>query len=181
MTAAWHPPAYARRRPRRCRDMSRKVRERRLRASWRRTRNQELAAKPLRDKFSELFGSMLTAAMFAALAALVAPVVLGVATNSASMAVYLWLALVGTLGSWAIIVPTKFTEGKLEDQGPIRIVLLALGGLVGAAAWFLAEALIVQVPGGSEPLDANWGLISHEWLQLERPAERRQPVARRCT
>ena len=35
---------------------------------------------------------MLTAAMFAALAALVAPVVLGLATNSASMAVYLWLA-----------------------------------------------------------------------------------------
>ena len=111
------------------------TRQRRLRPSWRDRANQELAAKPLRDKFSELFGSMLVAAVFAALAALVAPVLLGVATNSGSMAVYLWLALVGTLGSWAILVPTKFSEGKLEDQGPIRVLLLLLGGLVGAAAW----------------------------------------------
>ena len=56
-----------------------------------------MALKPTRDKFSELFSSMLLSAMFAALAALVAPVLLGIATNSASMAVYLWLALVGTL------------------------------------------------------------------------------------
>jgi hypothetical protein len=171
MTAAWHPPGSgapvspAVAIPRNVR----RARDRRLRASWKAKAHQELAAKPLRDRFSELLGSMLTAAIFSALAALVAPVVLGVATNSASLAVYLWLALVGTLGSWAIIVPTKFIEGKLEDQGPIRIVLLALGGLVGAAAWFLAEALIVRVPGGSEPLDANWGLISHEWLSWNGP------------
>ena len=103
-----------------------------MRASWRDRANQELAAKPLREKLSELLGSMLSAAVFAALAALVAPVLLGVSTNSHGMAIYLWLALVGTLGSWAVLVPTKFFEGKIEDQVPMRIVLLLLGGLVGA-------------------------------------------------
>ncbi|MEX2091620.1 MAG: serine/threonine-protein kinase [Pirellulales bacterium] len=174
MTAAWHPPADAVPASPVSR-YAQKVRGRRIRPSWRDRAHQELAVKPLREKFSELFGSMLTAAMFASLAALVAPVVLGVATNSASMAVYLWLALVGTLGSWAILVPTKFSEGKLEDQGPIRVLMLTLGGLVGAAAWLLAEALIVRVPGGSEPLDANWGLISHEWLAWSGPQNGANP------
>jgi phosphoglycerate dehydrogenase-like enzyme len=38
-----------------------------------------------------------------------------------------FVAVVGTLGAWAIIVPSKFTEGKLEDQVPMRLTLLALG------------------------------------------------------
>ncbi len=164
MTAAWNPPGAAPATP--VSRYERKVRERRIRASWRERAHQELAAQPLREKLGELMGSMLAAAMFAALAALVAPVVLGVATNSASMAVYLWLAIVGTLGSWAILVPTKFSEGRVEDQGPLRMLLLGLGGLVGAAAWFLAESLIVHVPSGREPIDANWGMISHEWLRM---------------
>jgi len=162
MTAAWNPSGTAPQSP--ASKYAKKVRERRVRPNWRDRAQQELAAKPLREKFSELFGSMLLAAVFAGLAALVAPVLLGVATNSASMAVYLWLAIVGTLGSWAILIPTKFTEGTLEDQGPIRILMLALGGVVGAAAWLLANTLFVQVPGSSEPLDAQWGLVSREWL-----------------
>jgi hypothetical protein len=171
LTAAWHPPAAAAPASR----YAQQRRERRVRPSWRDRAHQELAAKPLRAKLSELFGSMLTAAIFAALAALVAPVVLGLATNSASMAVYLWLALVGTLGSWAVLVPAKFSEGKLEDQVPIRMLMLALGGLVGGAAWLLAEALIVRVPGGCEPLDAKWGLISHEWLAWGGPQNGANP------
>jgi hypothetical protein len=173
-TAAWNPPGtvppatpvsrYAR-----------KMREKRIRASWRAKAYEDLSAKPFREKLSELLGSMLMSAIYAALAALVAPVVLGLTTNSASVATYLWLAIVGTLGSWAVIIPTKFTEGKLEDQGPMRIMLLAFGGLVGVAAWALAGAMLVQVPGGSEPLDANWGFVSHEMLEWSLPARGASP------
>jgi hypothetical protein len=172
-TAAWKNPLAAAATP--ASRYANKVRERRMRQNWRERVEQEIAAKPLREKVSELLGAMLKSAMFASLAALVAPVLMGLSTTSASMAVYLWLAIVGTLGSWAVLVPSKFTEGKVEDQGPLRLSLLGLGGLVGAAAWFLAEALLVEIPHGREPLDAGWGFISHEWLGWNGSANHGNP------
>jgi len=166
MTAAWPTPTAPATPASR---YAEKARRRRMRASWRDRAHRELAAKPLRDKLSELLGSMLAAAVFAALAALVAPVLMGVASNSDGMAIYLWLALVGTLGSWAVLVPTKFSEGRVEDHGPLRVLMLVLGGGVGVAAWSLAEALIVHVPSSGEPIGANWGVISHEMLGWNGP------------
>ena len=170
MTAAWRPPGAVQPATPASR-YAEKVRRRRLRTSWRERANQELAAKPMREKLSELLGSMLAAAVFAALAALVAPVLLGVSANSNGMAIYLWLALVGTLGSWAVLVPTKFSEGKVEDHGPLRVLMLVLGGLVGVTAWMLAEALIVHVPSAGEPIGiaANQALISHKMLGWNLP------------
>ncbi len=163
MTAAWNPPAAAAPVTPVSR-YARKVRERRIRASWSERANQELAAKPIRGKLTELFGSMLAAAALAALGAVVAPVLTGVSTASTNVAVYLWLAIVGTLGSWAVLLPTKFVEGKVEDQGPLRVLMLTLGGLVGAAAWLLSDALLVQLPVAGEPINAGRGLISGDWL-----------------
>jgi hypothetical protein len=168
MTAAWHPPVekpasspadrYAQ-----------NVRRRRQRPNWRDRANQELLAKPLRDKWSELLGSMLMAAVVAALASLIAPVLMGIQGSSTGLAVYLWLALVGTLGSWAILVPSKFAEGKVEDQVPMRVTLLLLGGLVGLAAYGLSESLLVQIPSQRELQDSP-GIISHELLNWSKPA-----------
>jgi Protein kinase domain len=168
MTAAWHPPVekpasspadrYAQ-----------NVRRRRQRPNWRDRANQELLAKPLRVKWSELLGSMLMAAVVAALASLIAPVLMGIQGSSTGLAVYLWLALVGTLGSWAILVPSKFAEGKVEDQVPMRVTLLLLGGLVGLAAYGLSESLLVQIPSQRELQDSP-GIISHELLNWSKPA-----------
>lgn len=141
-----------------------RVRRRRIRPSWRDRANQELAAKPLRETLSELLGSLLAAALFASLAALVAPVLLGLASTSAGAAAYLWLALAGTIGSWAILVPTKFAEGRVEDQVPMRMFMLMLGGLVGVGAWALASALFVTLPRAGEPISVNSGVISNEML-----------------
>jgi hypothetical protein len=80
------------------------------------------------------------------------------------MATYLWLATVGTLGSWAILVPSKFAEGKLEDQVPMRLMLMSLGALVGLAGWFVGDALLLHSPGWGEPIDVGHGLLSHEML-----------------
>ncbi len=143
-------------------------RRRQLRPNWRELAARQLATKPLRDKVSELLGSMLLATMVATIAALVAPLVLG-DNSSEHWAICMWLALVGTLGSWAILIPAKFAEGKLEDQVPMRITLLLLGGVVGLAAWGLGDILLVHAPAWSEPVQVGSGLISQEVLDLHRP------------
>jgi hypothetical protein len=137
---------------------------RRMRLSWRDRANQELAAKPLREKLSELFGSMLLAAVFAILASCAVPLLLANQPGSEQAATFLWLALAGTLGSWAILIPTKFIEGKLEDQIPMRITLLTLGAIVGLISWGIGEALMLKTPGWNEPVDVVHGLISQEML-----------------
>jgi eukaryotic-like serine/threonine-protein kinase len=169
MTAAWHPPAESAAASPADR-YAQAVRRRRQRPNWRDRVNQELQAKPLRDKWSELLSSMLMAAVVASLASLIAPVLMGIQGSSAGLALYLWLALVATLGSWAIMVPSKFVEGKLEDQVPLRVTLLLLGGLVGLAAWGLSDALVVQIPSVKD-LQESPGIISHELLHWSHPAD----------
>jgi hypothetical protein len=157
-TVAWQPGNSPPSRPEGIRA------RRRVRPTWRDRANRELATKPLREKLSELLGSMLLAALFAAVAACVAPLVLANQSGSERMAAYLWLAVVGTLGSWAILVPTKFAAGKLEDYVPMRITLLSLGALVGLSAWYVGDALLLHSPGWGEPVDVGHGLLSHEML-----------------
>ena len=173
MTAAWHPPLETT--PESPADRyAQNVRRRRQRPNWRDRANQELAAKPFRAKTSELLGSMLMAAIIAALASLIAPVLMGIRGTSDGLALYLWLALVGTLGSWAVLVPSKFAEGKVEDQVPMRVTLLLLGGLVGLAAWGLSEALLVHIPSAKEIQD-NSSVISHELLNWSQPENGENP------
>jgi hypothetical protein len=138
---------------------------RRVRPSWRDRAHRELAAKPLRDKLQELVGSMLLAAVFAAVAACVAPLLSTEQPASENMAMYLWLASVGTIGSWAILIPGKFAEGKIEDQVPMRLTLLLFGALVGAAAWFLGEALLLTTSAWGDPVSIRRGFLSNELLK----------------
>ena len=149
---------------------------RRIRSTWRDRANQQLATKPLREKFSELIGSMLLAAIFSALAACVVPFVLRNQSESEQFASYAWLAVVGTLGSWAVLVPSKFAEGKVEDQTPLRLTLLLLGTLVGLAAWGLGDALMLKAPGWREPIDVGRGLITHEMLGWQLGSDTLNPA-----
>jgi hypothetical protein len=149
---------------------------RRLRPTWRDRACRELAAKPLREKVSELLGSMLLAAAFAVLGAGLAPLVLGNHSGADRLAAYLWLATVGTLGSWAILVPSKFVEGKLEDYVPMRIALMSLGAAVGLAGWFIGDALALKSPGWGEPMDVGHGLLSHEMLGWPASGEGANPA-----
>jgi hypothetical protein len=135
-----------------------------IRPSWRDRAKTELMAKPMRDKLTEMMGSMLLAAIFAAVASAVAPLLMSQQPASDSMATYLWLTMVGTLGSWAIIVPSKLAEGKLEDQVPMRLTLLLCGALLGAVAWFLASSLFLNLPQMDHGIAIDRGLISNEFL-----------------
>src|SRR6201999_2178135 len=119
------------------------------------------AAKPLREKLTELLGSMLLASVFAAIASSVIPLLSSNQPTSEVMATYIWLTIVGTLGSWVVLVPSKFVEGKLEDQVPMRITLMLLGALLGLIAWGVADGLMLNMPGWREPIDVGRGLVSH--------------------
>jgi hypothetical protein len=145
-----------------------KAAHRRRRANWRDAARRELAARSMRDKLSELMGSMLLAALVAAVAATIGPMFLGSMPPTDRWAMHLWLMTVGTLGSWAILIPSKLAEGKLEDQVPMRITLLAFGALVGIVAWFVGDTLVLKSPGWGEPIDAGSGLITDELLELPR-------------
>jgi hypothetical protein len=151
------------------------TRRRHMRPGWRERANQELAAKSTRNKTSELLGSMLLSSVFAAIAAAVAPLLMGQQPASDSMAVYLWLVTVGTLGSWAVLIPAKFAEGKLEDQVPMRLTLLLCGALVGAVAWVMGDTLLLHSPGWGEPVDVGHGLLSHETLGWPATGEGMNP------
>jgi serine/threonine protein kinase len=139
-------------------------RRRRSRTNWRDRVNQQLVAKPLREKLTELLGSMLLASVFAAIASSVIPLLSSNQPTSEVMATYVWLTIVATLGSWAVLVPAKFVEGKLEDQVPMRITLMLLGALLGLIAWGVADGLMLKMPGWREPMDVGRGLVSHEML-----------------
>jgi hypothetical protein len=142
-----------------------KMTRRAARASWRDRANRQLVEKSLRQKLSEMVSSMLLAAVFASVAACVAPLLSSQQPTSENMATYLWLALVGTIGSWAVIVPSKLSEGRLEDQVPMRLTLLLLGALVGTIAWFLADMLLLSVPRWGDPVSARFGILSNELLK----------------
>ncbi len=149
---------------------------RRVRSTWRECANQQLAAKPLRDKVSSLLGSMLLSAIFAALAACIVPLLLRNQPDSEQIATFIWLALIGTLGSWAVLIPSKFAEGKIEDHTPLRVSLLLLGTLVGLAAWGLGAALMLKTPGWHEPVDVGRGLFSHEMLGWQHNSDGTNPA-----
>jgi hypothetical protein len=148
---------------------------RRRRPNWRDAARREIADTPFRDKLSSLLGSMIMAAIIAAVAACIGPMMLGSQPDSERFAMHLWLTTIGTLGSWAILIPAKFTEGKLEDQVPMRVTLFAVGAAVGIAAWLLGEALLLRSPGWQDPIDAGSGLISQEMLDWPRTNESMNP------
>lgn len=148
----------------------------RPRTNWRERANQHIAAKPLRQKLTELSGSMLLAAIFAAVAACAIPMLASNNQQSSEVfAAYLWLTVVGTLGSWAILVPSKFAEGKLEDQVPMRLTLMLLGAMVGLVAWAVADSLLLKMPKGHEPFDVGAGILSHKALQWPTMREDANP------
>jgi hypothetical protein len=152
-------------------------RRRRSRTNWRDRANSRLAAKPMREKITELLGSMLLAAVFAAVGACAIPLLLSSQSSSEITAAYVWLTIVATLGSWVILIPAKFAEGKLEDQVPMRITLMLAGALVGLIAWGMADALMLKMPAWREPIAIDRGLVSHEMLGWTTESGANPPVA----
>jgi hypothetical protein len=86
---------------------------------------------------------MLAAAIVAPVAALLACVV---STPQGQPELALWMAIVATLTSWAVMLPSHLAEGRMEDHAPLRFINLLLGALVGLAAWGAAQMMFLRLP-----------------------------------
>jgi hypothetical protein len=61
-----------------------------------------------------------------------------------------FFALTTILAAWAILVPSKFFEGRGRETSRQRLIATAMGGAVGACAWWLSQELFVALPFTSE-------------------------------
>jgi len=143
----------------------------RRRQSWQQQLNRHVAAKPLRDRATELLGSMIVAAVIASMLA-----VLGCAfvSETLSLELYLWVAIVATLGSWAVMVPTKLGEGRVEDQAPLRFGLLIAGALVGVVACGAADILLLELPVVGELAIQPWDTLADGFLRTHHSGALRE-------
>jgi len=120
------------------------------RHSWRHEYCRSLVNKSGRQRVVELCGSMLFAAMVAATLSIVAGIIVAAMIGtSLHTEQVVWLALVGTLGSWAVMLPAKTWEGKTGDDGARRFAMLMSGLVLGALAYGLAATLFVDLPSAS--------------------------------
>ncbi|MEQ8210006.1 MAG: bifunctional serine/threonine protein kinase/MFS transporter [Lacipirellulaceae bacterium] len=111
---------------------------------WRHAAYRELADRTLRQRASSLFGALLSSAIVASVTALVACIFSG--ASHASLELSIWTVLTTILASWAVIVPAKLTEGRFEDQAPMRFIMLFSGALLGLSAYVLAQTLMLDLP-----------------------------------
>ncbi|NOY43274.1 MAG: serine/threonine protein kinase [Planctomycetes bacterium] len=129
---------------------------RQRRRSWQQQLHEHLAAKPLRERVTELVGGMLLAAAIATVSTFV---VCSILVGPASLELFVWAALTVTISVWAIMVPAKLLEGKVEDQSPMRFIQLVLGALVGMVVWGIGEVLLLDLPHNND-----WGITPGEAL-----------------
>lgn len=109
---------------------------------WRKEAARSLAEQSIRERVADLAGSMLLAALVAAVMSIVAVILRG--QTSVEQNQFAWLTLTSVLGSWAVLIPSTFWAGTDGDQTLRRVTLLVVGLLVGAAAYLAATTLLVQ-------------------------------------
>jgi hypothetical protein len=129
---------------------------------WHQVERATLVVKPPKQKLMELTGSMLFAAAIVVIMSVVMMILRGAAMRPEQFA---WLALVGTFGAWAVMVPAKVWEGQQGDHARRRFVMLVVGLLIGIFAYTLATALMVELPINQGIAGA--GLLSHSFFGPE--------------
>lgn len=105
-----------------------------------------LPVKSNREKFTELLGSMLLAAG-AATALCVLMLLAFQGTDSLAnfpLENFVSLALLSTVGTWAVLVPAKFWEGTIGEPGLRRFILLIIGLSLGTFAWGVDRSLAMH-------------------------------------
>ncbi|MEM9659572.1 MAG: hypothetical protein AAF961_14530, partial [Planctomycetota bacterium] len=129
--------------------------------SWRQAVHTHLAAIPLRHRLSEMFGALLLASIVATVASLL---VCLFAWNPFRVELFVWMAVVSTFASWAIMTPAKIGEGWIEDQAPMRFTQLILGALVGVFAWGIAETTLLSLPHSHDFAPGVHDSLAHEFF-----------------
>ncbi|MBN1588490.1 MAG: hypothetical protein JW888_03155, partial [Pirellulales bacterium] len=125
-----------------------------------------LIVKPYRECLIDLLGSMLLAALVAAVLTLVVAIAAsfgGPVPVSAQSVAY--VLLVGIAGSWAVLVPAKCWEGVQGDTLIRRFVMMIIGLALGAFGWVCTQWLAIEIPNsGNEVLEKDFGL--QLWMHM---------------
>jgi hypothetical protein len=140
-TAETHPrygPGYRRRRPA---YHSRQEQNERIGAA--------LAAKPLRDKLTELCGSLLAGSLVSAAMCVVALLLAAYNGQTLEAQQVAWLVVMSIAGTWTVLVPAKFWEGTRGETAIRRFTMMVLGLGLGLAAFAAAALLMVDLPYAS--------------------------------
>jgi hypothetical protein len=104
-----------------------------------------LRQKPIRHRLCELTGSLLGSALVAIVLAVVLAIVQGAKGLEPNLPRLAWLALIGTLGSWCVLIPAKWWEGVEGDSTQRRFILMVAGLAIGLAAYSVNVALAAQL------------------------------------
>ncbi len=151
-----------------------KLTRRQRRLSRQRQLREHAAAKSLHDRLAELVGAMFFASVVSAVASLVVCLIMA---STFTWSLFAWMTAVCSVGCWAIMIPTKLNEGKIEDQAPLRFIQIIAGALVGALAWTFAHWLMLSqgtwndmgIGAGQSLLSGTLGL--HNNVAAELPLQ----------
>lgn len=106
-----------------------------------------LVLKPVRERVTELLGSMIGGAVVAMTVTLVMVLLTSFRSHAVpSLEQCAWLVLVGIAGTWAVLIVSKFWEGSRGDPVLRRFVMMCVGMGVGMLAFWAASLLKVDLP-----------------------------------
>ena len=121
---------------------------------WNVSAAASLRAKPVRARLIELTGSMLLAALVAAIGAAATILLRGQQPEPEQFA---WLAIMGTVGAWAVMIPAKTWEGCKGETILRRLTMFVMGLGVGAVGFGVYSFFQVSPNSVVLPWDAHMG------------------------
>ncbi|MDZ7618121.1 MAG: serine/threonine-protein kinase [Patescibacteria group bacterium] len=116
---------------------------------WHRTSEEAVAAlviKPARQRLADLLASMLGSTLVVAVTCLVLSLLHGYHAEGMQLEQAAWLFLVGLVGTWAVLVPSKLWEGTEGEPILRRFTMMVLGLGVGLFAFCAGQFLWVSLP-----------------------------------
>jgi len=123
-------------------------------------------AVSVRTRMTDLTGSMTVAVFCTAL------ITAGLAATTMTMWSPAQMGLFATvtlLGSWAVLIMSKLNEGRGMDSNTMRLMMLACGAAVGAAAFGISDQLMINLTPDDGFIDSVFETVGPYALIVDRP------------